>query len=103
MWNPGSWYLIGQHRVGAVLVSQKPMGQLAIPIPVSVGVVPARKRSRETRSGGPGPLLVGLLDPLSSGAVSPALVILWKNVAGSDLPLPTPPVSGDLVLSWKNV
>ena len=44
-WNPGSLRPTGLHRVRAVLVFQKSMGQLAIPITVSVGVVPARKRS----------------------------------------------------------
>ena len=102
-WSPGSLHLTGLHRVRAVPVFQKSMGQPAIPIAISVGVVPARKRSRETRSGDPGPWLVGLIGPLSFGEVSPALVILWRNVVGSDLPLPTPPVCVVLRLVWKTV
>ena len=68
-------------------MAQKPVGPLAIPTPISVGIVPARKRSRGTRSGGPGPSMVGILCPLSSEAVPLVLVILWKKVAGSDLHL----------------
>ena len=101
--NPGPWCLTGLRKAGAVPVAQKPVGPLAIPTLISVGVVPAQKRSRETTSAGPRPSMVGVLCPLSSEAVPLVLVILWKKVAGSDLHLPTPPGLEILALKWKTV
>ena len=46
---------------------------------------------------------MGLRDPLSFGEVPPVFVKLWRNLAGSVLPLPTPPVCEVLMLVRKNV
>ena len=77
------------------------MGQCPIPIVIFVGVVPARKRSMETMPGGFGWMLVGSTEPLFAGLVPLVVVAPWRNLAGSVLPLPTPPEEDDVVFPWK--
>ena len=65
------------------------------------GVVPARKRSMETMPGDFGWMLVGSTEPLFDGLVPLVVVAPWRNLAGSVLPLPTPPEEDNVVFPWK--